>query len=64
MKNMFVINFGKKKKKIEGKKERTLHINNIIFVACCSLKKNEKKWRPTSNPLDRGNEEFTLTKQS
>ena len=42
MKNMFVINFGKKKKKIEGKKERTLHINNIIFVACCSLEKKKK----------------------
>ena len=41
MKNMFAINFGKKKK-IEGKKERTLHTNTIIFVACCSLKKMKK----------------------
>ena len=40
---MFVINFGKKKKKIEGKKERTLHINNIIFVACFSLEKKKKE---------------------
>ena len=63
MKNMFAINFGKKKKK-KGKKESTLHINTIIFVVCCSLKKMKKKWRPTSNPVDRGNEEFTLTKQS
>ena len=64
MKNMFAINFGKKKKKKRGKKESTLHINTIIFVVCCSLKKMKKKWRPTSNPVDRGNEEFTLTKQS
>ena len=61
MKNMFVINFGKKSRREERKDSTYKH-----YYICCMLllKKNEKKWRPTSNPVDRGNEEFTLTKQS